>query len=238
MIKAVFFDLDGTLLPMDNEEFTKGYFKLLVKKLMPLGYDGARLVDSIWAGTAAMVKNDGSRSNYDAFWERFAQLEGEGVYDDMAVFDEFYANEFNQAQALCGRSENLISLVAELKERGIRVILATNPVFPATATENRIRWAGFVPEDFELYTTYENIGYCKPNTEYYRELLRRTGLRGEECIMVGNDADEDTPAEETGMKVFLLTDHLINKHGRDISGWENGDADRLRDFLEAELAAQ
>ena len=30
MVKAVLFDLDGTLLPMDQDEFTKGYFKLLV----------------------------------------------------------------------------------------------------------------------------------------------------------------------------------------------------------------
>ena len=26
MVKAVLFDLDGTLLPMDQDEFTKGYF--------------------------------------------------------------------------------------------------------------------------------------------------------------------------------------------------------------------
>ena len=233
--KAIFFDLDGTLLPMDNEEFTKGYFKLLVKKLMPLGYDGARLVDSIWAGTAAMVKNDGSRSNYDAFWETFAKIEGERVYKDMPVFDEFYANEFNGAQALCGRSEELIDIVRGLKEKGLRVILATNPLFPSVATENRIRWAGFEPEDFELYTTYENISYCKPNVEYYRELLRRTGLEGSECIMIGNDADEDTPAAETGMEVFLLTDHIINKHSRDLSQWQHGGTAELRAFLESRL---
>ena len=31
-VKAVLFDLDGTLLPMDQDLFTKTYFKLLAKK--------------------------------------------------------------------------------------------------------------------------------------------------------------------------------------------------------------
>ena len=32
-IKAVLFDLDGTLLPMDQDIFVKSYFGLLAKKL-------------------------------------------------------------------------------------------------------------------------------------------------------------------------------------------------------------
>ena len=54
---------------MDNDAFTKGYFKLLAAKLTPHGYEPKQLVDAIWAGTAAMVKNDGSQSNEDAFWK-------------------------------------------------------------------------------------------------------------------------------------------------------------------------
>ena len=55
MIKAILFDLDGTLLPMDQDEFTKGYFKLLAAKLAPYGYEPKTLIDTVWAGTAAMV---------------------------------------------------------------------------------------------------------------------------------------------------------------------------------------
>lgn len=55
-LTTVLFDLDGTLLPMDNDEFTRGYFKLLAAKLAPHGYEPKQLVDAIWAGTAAMVK--------------------------------------------------------------------------------------------------------------------------------------------------------------------------------------
>lgn len=36
-ITTVLFDLDGTLLPMDNDGFTKGYFKFLAKKCLLMG---------------------------------------------------------------------------------------------------------------------------------------------------------------------------------------------------------
>ena len=101
-IKAVLFDLDGTLLPMDQDEFTRAYFKLLAAKLAPRGYDPGALVDGIWAGTAAMVKNDGRCKNEDAFWARFAQIFGERVYDDKTLLDEYYRNEFQNVKAVCG----------------------------------------------------------------------------------------------------------------------------------------
>ena len=95
--------------------------------------------------------------------------------------------------------------------------MATNPIFPAIATESRIRWAGLEPEEFELYTTYENTCYCKPNPDYYRDLLQRLDCQAEECLMIGNDVEEDMIAESIGMKVFLLTDCMIKKKERDIS---------------------
>ena len=51
-------------------------------------------------------------------------------------------------------------------------------------------WAGLKPEDFELYTTYENTGYCKPNPKYYQDILERLDLTAQECMMVGNDIYE------------------------------------------------
>ena len=86
-IKNVLFDLDGTLLPMDMERFTNGYFQLLTEKMAPLGYDPKALIDAVWAGTAAMVKNDGSRLNEEAFWAKFAQAFGPEALADQPVFE-------------------------------------------------------------------------------------------------------------------------------------------------------
>lgn len=230
-IKMIFFDLDGTLLPMDNDEFTKGYFRLLAAKLVPFGYEPKKLVDAIWAGTAAMVKNNGSQSNEEVFWQKFIAIYGEKVHTDKHIFEEFYEKEFQNAKTLCGFNQKAVETVKRIKELGFRTTLATNPIFPATATESRIRWAGLKPKDFELYTTYENIGYCKPNPEYYRELLKRLQVEPEKCLMVGNDVTEDMVAETVGMKVFLLTDCLINKDKKDISVYPQGSFEQLIEFV-------
>ena len=230
-IKTVMFDLDGTLLPMDQDQFTKYYFGLLAKKLAPYGYNAEQLVSGIWAGTAAMVKNDGSCTNEEAFWKKFCALMGEKVLEDKPLFEEFYRVEFQGARASCGFAPQAAGLVKKLKAAGYRVLLATNPIFPAIATENRIRWAGLEPEDFELYTTYENACRCKPNPDYYRDILSSMKLDPTECLMVGNDATEDTAAELAGMQVFLLTDCLINKENKDISRWPHGGFEELEKFI-------
>ena len=236
-IKAVLFDLDGTLLPMDQDEFTNGYFKLLTAKAAPRGYEPKALADAVWAGTAAMVKNTGVQTNEAAFWEMFSKTYGaEKTERDKPLFQDFYAVDFERARAFCPRNDKAAETVAKLQRLGYRVALATNPIFPRAATYSRIRWAGLVPEDFAFVTTYENSSYCKPNPDYYRDAAQRLGLSSGECLMVGNDVQEDMIAETVGMKVFLLTDCLINRNGADISVWPNGGFDELLRWIERERA--
>lgn len=231
--KTILFDLDGTLLPMDQDQFTTSYFKLLAAKLAPYGYKANELVDNIWAGTAAMVRNDGSRSNEKAFWAEFSRLYGEKALEDMPLFEEFYGVDFQRAKEFCGFNPQAGETVRQLKEQGHRVILATNPIFPSIATNLRIRWVGLEPEDFELVTTYENSTYCKPNPLYYQEVLDKIGCQAEDCLMVGNDVTEDGAARKTGMDVFLLTDCLINREEKDISAFPQGSFPELRAYIES-----
>ena len=161
-IQAVLFDLDGTLLPMDQETFTKGYFGLLAAKTAPLGYDPKKLFDAVWSGTAAMVRNDGKETNETVFWQKFTEIYGSNGTDDRLLFDEFYRVDFQRAIEYCAPTEKAASVVRAIKKLGFRTILATNPIFPAIATESRIRWAGLEPSDFEFFTAFETSRSCKP----------------------------------------------------------------------------
>ena len=231
-VKAVLFDLDGTLLPMDQDAFVKTYFGLLAQKLAPHGYEPKKLIDAIWAGTAAMVQNDGVKTNEAVFWNHFAEIFGKDVLQDLPLFDDFYRNEFSGAKAACGYAPLAAEVIRKVREKGLRTVLATNPIFPAIATQNRMTWAGLSEEDFEFYTTYENSCHSKPNPAYYQDILDRLGLRGEECLMVGNDAAEDMVAETLGMRVFLLTDCLINSREKDIAPYPQGGYPELLAFLD------
>ena len=53
--------------------------------------------------------------------------------------------------------------------------------------------------------------YCKPRIEYYREIMEIINKRPENCLMVGNDAEEDMVVHRLGMKTFLLDVHLIKR---------------------------
>lgn len=47
MLKAVFFDLDGTLLPLNEDEFSHAYFKLLAEHMEPYGYTKDEIINEI-----------------------------------------------------------------------------------------------------------------------------------------------------------------------------------------------
>ena len=230
-IKTVLFDLDGTLLPMEQEKFIKTYLKRITTRLAKSGYDPRQLAGVILAGTEKMVANDGTISNEEVFWRAFESVYGENSRADEPKFNDFYVEEFDLVKESCGYTPKARECIKKLKESGKRLVLATNPLFPAIATEKRMAWAGLDREDFELYTTYENSSYCKPNVKYYEEILSKIGASPEECLMVGNDALEDMIAEKLGMKVFLLTDCLINKENKDTSVYPNGSFEELMTFI-------
>ena len=231
-IQTVLFDLDGTLLPMDQDVFVKSYLGRIAKAMALHGYDPDKLVKAIWSGTDAMVRNDGSRLNEAVFWDTFAGFFGTPTPQELALFDAFYREGFPAVQESCGFTPRAKEVLDKVKALGMQAVLATNPIFPAAATHQRVQWAGLQTSDFLHITTYENASFCKPNPDYYREILHKLGLAPEECLMVGNDATEDMVAETLGMQVFLLTPCLINKHDLDLSRWPQGDFDALLDYLD------
>lgn len=236
--KVILFDLDGTLLPMDQDAFTKTYFMVLVKKLAMMGLPASNeeeqkaLGKAVWAGTYAMMKNDGSKTNEEAFFSTFASCTGFDMFERKPEFDEFYKNEFQAVAAVCGKNPAVKLAIDEIKGRGYRVAVATNPLFPLVANEQRLKWAGLELSDFEFCTCYENSCYCKPSLEYYRAIIERLGVDAEDCIMVGNDVKEDMAARKLGIDVFLLTNHIINTENEDIEQFPNGDWQDFLDWLE------
>ncbi len=233
MITTILFDLDGTLLPMDQKTFIKSYFGRMTVELAPYGYTPDLLIKGLWKGMDAMVANDGSRRNDRAFFDAFNAVVGRDAYADLPLFEKFYAGTFQQVQGDCGYPPMAAEIVKLCRELGFQVALATNPVFPPIATYSRIRWAGLNPEDFALITTYENSWHSKPNLDYYRDVAAALNVQPEQCVMVGNDVSEDMPAAQLGMQVFLLTDCLICKDGQDIQAYPQGGFPELAAFIKS-----
>lgn len=207
---AILFDLDGTLLPMDQEVFTNGYFRELAKVLSPLGIAPKALVDAVWAGTKAMVCNTGERSNAEVFWARFTEASGQEAARFQPASNQFYIHEFHRARAYTGENPLAAEAIHLARRKARQVILATNPLFPLAGQATRLSWIGLRPEDFDLVTSYESDSYCKPNPQYYLSICERMSLSPQECLMIGNDESEDMyAATAAGMSGYLITDCRI-----------------------------
>ncbi len=230
-MNTVLFDLDGTLLPMDQDIFVNNYLKKLGEKFSLLGYEPEIMIKAIWDGTKAMILNDGSMSNENRFWETFTQLLGDEARTLEPEFENFYRYEFNTIKDMITPNPLAGQGVKILKEKGYSLILATNPLFPKIATMARMEWAGLDINDFILITTYENSSFGKPNLNYYKEILSTINKRPEDCLMVGNDVIEDMCVNQLGMDSFLLTDHIAHSENADIFQYRHGNFIELAEYI-------
>jgi FMN phosphatase YigB (HAD superfamily) len=234
MIDTIMFDLDGTLLQISQEVFLSTYLSELSKVFVRLGLDAKACVNAVWAGTKAMVLNDGSMLNADRFWMVFANhinLPGDRLREVEAACDAFYKNEFNIVKSVMTPNDISGRLVRALKDRDYAIVLATNPLFPACAVDARLEWIGLAPDDFILITHYKNSTYCKPNLGYYSEVFKKINKAPRQCLMAGNSTAEDMCAGALGAKTYLVTDCLENESGVDVAGFRRGTLAELEAYL-------
>ncbi len=233
MIRAVLFDLDGTLLHVDTREFIEAYVRLLAKWFASRVEPG-RFVRHLREATQAMIDNrDPSRKNREVFAQAFygpLGLTEASAADHLA---EFYAGEYPKLKKLTRSDPTARRAVVTARNRGLTPVLATNPIFPETAIRQRMAWAGVADLPFARVTHYENSHFCKPHLEYFLEVCQAIDRRPSECLMVGNDTDEDVAVRSVGMRSYLVTDHLINPRRQPVRADYVGTLAEAASFLEA-----
>lgn len=232
--KAVFFDLDGTLLPMELDEFMDAYFSTLAEHMERVGLDPHAGKTALGAGVKAMMSHDGTSTNHDVFWREFRRVldamgtTGKANADDAGqdleqLLSSYYETSFGTIGDTVTPNPASAQAVAALAAKGYRLVCATMPMFPRRAVEWRLTWADVNPDAFELITTYENSRSTKPHTAYYQGILDATGLDASEVLMVGNNTREDGAAAKLGCDVFLITDFLLNDgDGLDVDATPHG----------------
>lgn len=232
MFKAILFDLDGTLLNIDMDMFLQKYFAKMMEMAANEGYSESKgLVQNVFKSTGVMIANrDPAVSNEEAFMQDFLNSLPYPEKKVRVFFDKFYAQGFPQLRQYCRPFPGIPEMMQTVCSRGVKVVIATNAVFPMTALQQRLEWAGVGNLDFELITSYELMHFCKPHQEYYLEIAKRIGVSPEDCLMVGNDKGEDLPAGKVGMKTFLVEDMLID-NGTDLLPDWNGSLQELMIFI-------
>jgi FMN phosphatase YigB (HAD superfamily) len=207
-IRAVLFDLDGTLLPLDFDRFLPRYVARLAAWYgRELGID---VVGSSMAAAEAMTNNDGARTNAEVCWSVLEAATGRPRAEIERVYEAFVAREGAALGADVAADPVAPAVVEACRRAGRRVALATNPIFPRVMVDARARWTGLDTAAFDLVTCSARARFCKPNPAYYREVAARLGVNPSECLMVGNDVAMDLePAAHAGMRTFLVDNAFV-----------------------------
>ena len=201
-IRAVLFDLDGTLLDLDIDVLVEPYVKGLAQSVAHL-VPPERFVPSLIQATALMRANNSDASNADVFAQSFYPAVGRSRQELEPFFERFYVDEFPKLRPHARRKPEARDAVQAAFDEGLDVVIATNPLFPSVAIRQRLDWAGVADFPYRLVTTYENSYAAKPNLSYYRHILAAIDQPAERCLMVG-DEDIDMVAAHLGCRTFLI----------------------------------
>jgi len=203
-MKYILFDLDGTLLDNDMSIFMPQYFSLLSKKLSPFIKQPLFLEALLKASRAMISDYHPSLTNKQVFWQKFLALTGLDYQTVSPLTEEFYINDFPSLKSLTRPMPGARELIEKLFAKGLKIVIATNPLFPKRAIKHRLQWAALDDFPFALITTYENMHTGKPRLEYYYEILSLIKAQPWQAIMVGNSLDEDMIAKKVGLFTFYL----------------------------------
>ena len=230
---AVLLDLDGTLLDIDLDRFIKAYVKALSARFTDL-IDPETFTRHLFRSTSAMVKNfDPAKSNREVFYEDFCRRIGCSLAEIEPIIEDFYENDFPRLSRWGRKLPHAAEVVETVRGKNLPLVLATNPIFPPAAIKHRLTWAGLGAGQFDLITTMDNMHFCKPNPDYYREIAAKINCAPQQCLMAGNDTLEDLVAARAGMDTYLVEDYILHRHNIKPVYNYRGSLARLAEFLQA-----
>lgn len=206
-MQGILFDLDGTLLDIDIEAFLERYFVALSEAVTGLvsSPDGHALaMRSIHEATGAMMRTHPGETNRETFYRVFESLTTIDLNESWQVFEDFYNDVFPTLGNGIGPAEGARESLTAARECGLKVAVATNPIFPLSAIEHRMKWAGISPDEVDAITSFEIMRACKPHAEYYRQTCEMIGVEPTKCLMVGDDRMLDLPASSIGLRTFYV----------------------------------
>ncbi len=214
-LRGVLFDLDGTLLDIDGEGFLDAYVDGLTAYWRPA--DAGAFRQAVMAAAVPIFSAHPDRTNGEVFRQHLAAYVGTDPAAVAATMAAFHTSTLPGLPFPHRPAPGARACVLACLRRGLRLAVATTPIYTPEVIRLRLGWAGLDDLPWHLVTHSENMHTCKPNTDYYEEASTLLGLPAEACLMVGDDPLQDGPAGRVGMATLMRA----QEGAGDRAGWDS-----------------
>lgn len=180
MLKAVIFDMDGTILDTETPEFVswrEAYATL-----------GVTLEQAVWAQAIGTS---------DSGWDPYVHLETlVGAPVDRAAIRAMRRARFDELIAGADPRDGIVAWLDEAREFGLKVGLASSS---RTAWVERFLDALGLRGRFDVLATRDRVTRSKPDPELYLLALRELGVGAAEALAVEDSPNGVAAAKAAGL---------------------------------------
>lgn len=185
-IKAIGFDVDGTLYESPPEMSIEVGKILIEKAAVALSQDPDELADEY------LVRRDEYRSNTKTL-NSFG-LDGEKIFQE--VWDAIAIEKY------VSKDPRLVKMIRELKKK-YRLFIITNGT--GRQVERKLKVLGLDYHDFDPRIYCYDQGWVKPEPSPFLAAIESLTMKPEEIVYVGDREDVDIEgAQAVGMKTILV----------------------------------
>lgn len=233
-IKHLLVDLDGTLLGNRSLLLSVDFTRRAVKEIE--SFAGKRhAIRTLYAMMSEFKRPSKEHTNDTRVLELFSKRMKIDIEDSRKLIRDGLFKLFPELKRHFFPVAGAKDFLTWAKEH-YTLILATNPVWPPEIQELRVKWAGIDPSIFKSVTHVRRMKACKPEPQYFQEILTQEELDPAECLMIGDEVKLDLGATKVGIKVFIVGDYkkcVSLKTSKNAAPAWRGNYKHLRSLLES-----
>jgi FMN phosphatase YigB (HAD superfamily) len=201
-------DLDDTLFNNDINIFLPEYLRIFSEEVSGI-VEPEKFVKELLTATGKMIQNQQPDCTLkDVFNSAFFPALGLDPDNFQEAADRFYVEVFPKLESLTSKRKAAKKFVESAIECGYSLAISTNPLFPMSAIQERLSWAGLSPDiyHYDLVASYETFHFTKPDPAFFAEVMARLGWPEGRVLVVGDDIERDIEAaRKLGIHTFWIT---------------------------------
>ena len=211
MIKAVLFDMDGTIL--DTEKIHKECWELAMRDI------GIQYLPTTFYDLIGL--NDNSTRDY--FFKVYGMTDEQYAKMSMAAYSR--SREYGTVRGIPVK-KGFFELSDYLAEQGIKRAVVTSSIV-SEAVHNFERAKIDIP--FDVIIGGDSVNEGKPSAEPYLKAAKALGLSAEECIVAEDSANGVRSAHNAGIRCVYIKDMVDIPH--EVKALAEFEAESLEDVI-------